>query len=195
METIKGMSKRTRQLWRHKSGEIFGIELNNLPEGRVISCVGPLHPDDVPSTLEDLDRLSWTDGITDATWADHEDGLGNFQLSTNPTEWNLMKYTPEPWAAHFSGSHGQTIVDWPAGLGLIAVPSARATIDEQDANAHRLVACVNACEGINPETVPKLLAIAKEVVLFAPEYAGNDDLNAALSDLEAIIGLAEPEGD
>ena len=72
-----------------------------------------------------------------------------------------------------------------------------ARLDETDhlANARHLSECWNACEGINPETVPKLLAIAKEVVLFAPEYAGNDDLNAALSDLEAIIGLAEPEGD
>ena len=82
METIKGMSRQTRQLWRHKSGEVFGVELNNLQEGRVTSCVGPLHPDDVPSTLAGLDNLAWTDGVIDATWADQEDGQGNFQLST-----------------------------------------------------------------------------------------------------------------
>ncbi|GAG76101.1 unnamed protein product, partial [marine sediment metagenome] len=82
METIKGMSRQTRQLWRHKSGELFGVELNNLQEGRVTSCVGPLHLDSVPSTLEELDSLAWTDGVIDATWADQEDGQGNFQLST-----------------------------------------------------------------------------------------------------------------
>ena len=33
--------------------------------------------------------------------------------------------------------------------------------DEIAANAHRLVACWNACEGLNPEAVPGLLAACK----------------------------------
>lgn len=33
---------------------------------------------------------------------------------------------------------------------------------ETEANAHRIVACVNACEGINPEAVPAMLEALKE---------------------------------
>ena len=82
MKTIKGMLSQTRQLWRHKSGEVYGIEINNLQEGRVVSCVGPLHHSEIPSTLKGLDNLAWTDGLIDATWADQEDNAGNFQLLT-----------------------------------------------------------------------------------------------------------------
>ncbi len=35
------------------------------------------------------------------------------------------------------------------------------------ANARRIVECVNACEGINPAAVPKLLAACKEFVRFS----------------------------
>ena len=37
--------------------------------------------------------------------------------------------------------------------------------DEAKANAHRIVACVNACEGINPEAVPELLEALKDMYL------------------------------
>ena len=32
-----------------------------------------------------------------------------------------------------------------------------------DANAERIVACVNACEGINPEAVPEMLEALKKI--------------------------------
>ena len=38
-------------------------------------------------------------------------------------------------------------------------------LEMQAANAQRIVACVNACKGINPETVPELLKALKNVTL------------------------------
>lgn len=38
--------------------------------------------------------------------------------------------------------------------------------------------------------IPELLQATKDILRFAPEYAGNDDLNSALSDLEAAFDKA-----
>jgi len=43
----------------------------------------------------------------------------------------------------------------------ITVATARGT--NQEANAERIVACVNACEGINPEAVPEMLKALQNI--------------------------------
>jgi hypothetical protein len=35
------------------------------------------------------------------------------------------------------------------------------------ANANRIVACVNACEGVNPEAIPELLEVLRWAAMFA----------------------------
>ena len=37
--------------------------------------------------------------------------------------------------------------------------------NEAEANAHRIVACVNACKGINPEAIPELLEALQLMVV------------------------------
>lgn len=44
--------------------------------------------------------------------------------------------------------------------------------EECQANASRIVACVNACAGINPEAVPELLAILKTLSALVPSDEG-----------------------
>ena len=49
-----------------------------------------------------------------------------------------------------------------------------------EANARRIVACVNACEGINPEAVPELRDICESILakVAAAMPARHDDLTA-----------------
>lgn len=66
------------------------------------------------------------------------------------------------------------------------------------ANAEHAAACWNACEGINPEAVPKLLAACKALVKECRcAMDGRDDFGdmpedrAALEQAEAAIATAE----
>lgn len=47
-----------------------------------------------------------------------------------------------------------------------------------EANAKRIVACVNACEGINPKAVPKMLATLQNLA----EYWNRNENHAAMVD-------------
>ena len=44
--------------------------------------------------------------------------------------------------------------------------------EEHEANARRIVACVNACEGINPEAVPDLLAACELCLEWMDDVCG-----------------------
>ncbi len=75
----------------------------------------------------------------------------------------MTNHTPTPWVAdndlgckaikgNKGGTHKQaqyTEIAWTVGL---------ANEEKDRANAARIVACVNACAGINPEAVPDLIA-------------------------------------
>ncbi len=72
-----------------------------------------------------------------------------------------MKHTPEPWKVdakvnetYVRGPENELIAD----THTLPVPE---RYDEEYANASRIVACVNACEGINPEAVPNMLKALK----------------------------------
>jgi len=59
------------------------------------------------------------------------------------------------------------------------------------ADAKRIVACVNACEGINPEAVPRLLKAAKGMVAAASATNFYEAAGVALEALEAAITKAK----
>lgn len=89
-----------------------------------------------------------------------------------------MSHTPAPWETSAVVTADRT--DWDVceanGGDMLAdlqgCPNA-------EANAHRIVSCVNACEGINPEGIPALLQSAR----------------CALADLEGIMPEFDPDGD
>lgn len=72
------------------------------------------------------------------------------------------KHTPEPWVLNkwqgIEDARGMTIE-----VCGVALPTGRVPEDHTGhANAARIVACVNACAGINPDAVPDLLAALKD---------------------------------
>ena len=81
------------------------------------------------------------------------------------------KHTPEPWRQF---TELGTIGDVVDSKGR-AVAQAQETgnfergapegLAERNANAARIVACVNGCAGINPDAVPDLLAALEAAVL------------------------------
>lgn len=79
----------------------------------------------------------------------------------------MSKYTPEPWALHESEStasfglyHGKKYI------GIGTCQSRISYLPEDRANAARIVACVNACAGIeDPEaTIPALNDLADKAI-------------------------------
>jgi hypothetical protein len=77
------------------------------------------------------------------------------------------RHTPEPWFRHF----GQAIYSGPhhdpsARLLFMGTPTngTAEQLDEAFANSARVIACVNACAGINPEAVPDLVAALTDLV-------------------------------
>ncbi len=82
----------------------------------------------------------------------------------------MSAHTPEPWRISGRGSY---ISSSSAGYVPLRTPfredafrdvSAHNNKELED-NAARIVACVNACDGINPEAVPDLLAAAEQALL------------------------------
>ena len=68
----------------------------------------------------------------------------------------MSKHTPEPWEVR--GECGIWSED---GFVATTNPHVRPFATIQATNAARIVACVNACEGINPQAIPDLLKAAK----------------------------------
>lgn len=110
------------------------------------------------------------------------------------------KHTSEPWELHpdypnqvrrppSNDAYGlsASIADCSSGIW----PDSKTV-----ANAARIVACVNACKGINPEAVPDLLA-ALQAVLDVPEARkaleqwGDRELIAARAAIAKAEGMDE----
>lgn len=75
-----------------------------------------------------------------------------------------MKHTPEPWAARTDHLHYGTLSEIYAGTMLVEV-GGDTSVEEQEANTRRIVACVNACEGLSTE------------MLSTPGYRIKDELD------------------
>ena len=90
-----------------------------------------------------------------------------------------QKHTPGPWGIDRDlDSHCDYVLPSPAAWAIN--PHAIATVAMQridnewvSANAPHIVACVNACAGINPEAVPEMLAALEAVIhaAFEPTWA------------------------
>ncbi len=74
-----------------------------------------------------------------------------------------MSHTKEPWSVNFNNTlgHIKSMAKHPrnATPTVARFDTRTPSIDEDEAlaNAERIVACVNGCEGINPEAVKDLL--------------------------------------
>lgn len=90
-----------------------------------------------------------------------------------------IQYTPEAWtcrggsAPHYQGE----VYDENTGNTVAVTYN-----DKGGHKAQRIVACVNACDGINPEAVPDLLAALLEIA------AENED---GLTDQDELIRCAD----
>ena len=107
---------------------------------------------------------------------------------------NQSTHTPGPWAAtQHIGHKDQIGVTADADPCIIAIMgNQRAWPLEAKANAARIVACVNACEGINPEAVPDLLHIAKCLLAMVEAYAPDmATVNGQIEEFKAMIATAE----
>lgn len=119
-----------------------------------------------------------------------------------------MSHTKEPWyASDEDGNWRVMAADENGGYTLADMCS-----DDQEANGRRIVACVNACEGISTESLERgvsdwsifmrelkaqrdeLLVAAKELVLLAELGDADEDLqnwHPALESARAAIAKAE----
>lgn len=86
---------------------------------------------------------------------------------------------PDSWA--IKDKRGRTI------FGISA--QMRRTAETKEADAKRLVACWNACEGINPDAVPDLLEACKAIEC----ASGSVAITNALMKVSAAIIKAEGE--
>ncbi len=106
----------------------------------------------------------------------------------NPGNKMLTAHSPEPWhaGARTPGIRGERD---PADCAIFDAEGFRCASGEEmrpivpdvalrrkRLNAARIVACVNACAGINPEAVPDMLGILDAIVL------GNGMLTRAMLD-------------
>jgi len=84
----------------------------------------------------------------------------------------MPKHTPEPWMLHRDNHMGLTYpmgeevshrIIWGDGRDVAYLPP-HSDGDNGNANAARIVACVNACKGLNPDAIPELLEAAKTLL-------------------------------
>ena len=75
------------------------------------------------------------------------------------------KHTPEPW--HVTGYLGNERPVQAVGIsaqGGTEVIQPTFDDDLAEINFERMVACVNACEGLNPEAVPEIVKVARRYI-------------------------------
>ena len=81
----------------------------------------------------------------------------------------MTKHTPEPWTtngARKASNFGQyeAFITGPEVARVATVQGGNVdTRESTEANAARIVACVNACAGLNPEAVPGLVKALKRI--------------------------------
>lgn len=94
----------------------------------------------------------------------------------------MSKHTPEPWAVSEEMGCGCTIVD--AEGYLIGYfdrqekGSTKPAHEESKANAARAVACIQACEGLDPQFLPDTLHFLRQA-LNVLDGTGSIDKDAA----------------
>lgn len=118
----------------------------------------------------------------------------------------MNKHTPGPWTYHHEPSLNRYAVRAePFGTETILSISywSRTPIwdrERAEADASRIVSCVNACDGINPEAVPDLLAACEAALSFGEGHpdrtpSWHDARLATQLTLRAAIAKAEGRGE
>ena len=115
-----------------------------------------------------------------------------------------MKHTAEPWRTP-SGFDEPVVfggADTETHPICIALDAPYRDLSTRKANAERIVSCVNACKGINPEAVPELLKALKRCVPWIGKMIADGahqnsvaplDCENALRQAEAAIANATKE--
>jgi len=103
-------------------------------------------------------------------------------------------HTPAPWSIHpvrvDTVHQHDSVVVHASSDNLDVIVSG----DKSEANAQRIVDCVNACEGINPEAAPELLAALR--IVRSPYKDGVSDKQYTESEIHRIVdtAIAKAEG-
>lgn len=75
-----------------------------------------------------------------------------------------MKHTSEPWEIIKRAGHPLKIgINNREIIATVFSTEMQGSKANQQANAERIVDCVNGCKGINPEAVPELLAALEAI--------------------------------
>ena len=80
------------------------------------------------------------------------------------------KHTAGPWTYGRVGNDERKDVSWWIGTPhadiahISRMDDTGKSLEEHDANAARIVACVNGCENVNPEAVPLLVHALKNLL-------------------------------
>lgn len=111
------------------------------------------------------------------------------------------KHTATPWRVHIpTATEQRLLVLHPDGERVIAKcsegfdsPSAGPIpYPEREANAARIVACVNALDGINPEAVPLLVEkVADLLAYIGPQGPCPAKCGCTLCSAQAVLALAK----
>jgi len=115
----------------------------------------------------------------------------------------MTEHTKEPWLV-YSRPEEYVIANNEVDDDYRVIALMRPRHSNEIANAARIVACVNACAGLNPEAVPASVSIVRSIHSILERYfEGNingwDDqeilhsLKDYLGDMKAALELAEKE--
>lgn len=98
----------------------------------------------------------------------------------------MGKHTPGPWEFKLVDRAGFELPQiFAGGIPVVTGMVARDDIGVDRANADRIVACVNGCEGItNPAGVPDLVSALEELIA---TYPINEDYRANSNDEQRMV--------
>lgn len=103
------------------------------------------------------------------------------------------QHTPTPWKATQAGSGANWGIE--SGGRHIGVVIGIANPQQGKADAERIVACVNACEGINPEAVPEMLKELKHLATLLEPALNNGSKIPGLATINKLwLIIAKAEG-
>ncbi len=102
----------------------------------------------------------------------------------------MSKHTPGPWCINYRSA---TSVEDKVGRLVASTGGRQSNVKdenlENEANAARIIVCVNACAGINPEAVPELLA-----ALYEAEWAIPGDTIGTADSSCPVCGFRRRDG-
>lgn len=92
------------------------------------------------------------------------------------------QHTKGPWTWRFYGPTD----DFIRGVNLDVVTSVSHNSGNREADAARIVACVNALEGLNPEAIGEVIGALREACTVAPRVPRPATIDAWLKILQKV---------